>query len=111
MVVHFMSEKINRSKSPALVKFSIINMTYPGLATGEQKTLCELKKMALTDLDVQNMTKEDEEELIEGLKEHHEAKMRNARPNNKSAIRDMIATMDCVADEVRMCLLHCLHRG
>jgi len=70
-----MSEKINGSKSPALVKFSIINTTYPGLATGEQKTLCELKKMALTDLDVQNMTKEDEEELIKALEEHCKAKM------------------------------------
>jgi hypothetical protein len=49
-------------------------MTYVGLAAGEWKTLGELKQMALTDPDVQNLTKEDEEELIEALKEHCEAK-------------------------------------
>ena len=53
-------------------------MTYPGLAAGEWKTLGELKEMALTDPDVQNMTKEDEEELIKALKEHREVKKRNA---------------------------------
>ena len=81
------------------------------MATGERKTLGELKEMALTDPDVQNMTKEDEEELIEALEEHREAKKRNAQPNNKSAVRDIIATMDRVADEVRTCLLHYLHGG
>jgi len=83
-------------------------MTYAGLAAGEQKTLGKLKEMALTDPDVQNLTKEDEEELIEGLKEHCEAKKRNARPNNKLAAQDIIATMDRVTDEVRMRLLYCL---
>jgi hypothetical protein len=48
------------------------------LAAGEWKTLSKLKEMALTDPDVQNMTKEDEEELIEALKEHCEAKKQNA---------------------------------
>jgi len=86
-------------------------MTYPGLAAGERKTLGELKEMALTDSDVQNMTKEDEEELIEALKEHREAKKRNTRPNNKSAARDIIATMDRITDEVRTRLLHYLQEA
>ena len=86
-------------------------MTYPGLAAGEWKTLGELKEMALTDPDVQNMTKEDEEELIKALKEHREVKKRNAWPNNKSAARDIIAAMDCVTDEVKTHLLHYLQEA
>ena len=95
----------------AQVKISIVNTIYPGLATGEWKTLGELKIMALTDPDVQTMAKEDEEELIEALKEHRKAKKQNAQPNNKSAARDIIATMDCVTDEVQVHLLHYLHGG
>lgn len=70
------------------------------MAAGERKTLVELKEMALTDPDVQNMTREDQQGLIKALKEHREDKKQNARPNNKSAARDIIATMDRVTDEV-----------
>jgi hypothetical protein len=95
----------------AQVKLSINNMTDVGLAAGEWKTLGELKEMALTDPDVQNLTKEDKEELIEALKEHCEAKKQNICPNNKLAAQDIIAMMDCVMDEVRMRLLFCLHES
>jgi len=72
----------------------------PGLTNGERKSLSELKAMALTDPDVQNMTTEDEQVLINALREHRKAKKRNVRPNNKSAARDIMATMDHVTDEV-----------
>jgi hypothetical protein len=72
----------------------------PALAAGERKTLAELKEMALTDPDMQNMTKEDEQVLVDALKEHREEKKRNARPNNKSAARDITSTMDRIMDEV-----------
>jgi hypothetical protein len=73
----------------------------PALALGQRKTLAELKEMALTDPDVKSMTKEDEQALIDALKEHREEKKRNARPSNKSAARDVTSTMDRVTDEVR----------
>jgi hypothetical protein len=101
-IVHHMSEKINGCEFSRLCCFDHINMNCPALAAGERKTLAELKEMALTDPDVQNMTKEDEQELIDALKEYREEKKRNARPNNKSAARDITATMDRVTDEVRM---------
>ena len=83
-------------------------MLTPGLTNGERKSLSELKAMALTDPDVQNMTTEDEQVLINALREHREAKKRNVRPNNKSAARDIIATMDRVTDEVgnRVCFTY-----
>lgn len=56
--------------------------------------------MALTDPDVQNLTKEEEEDLIEQLKEHRREQKMNARPNNKSAARDVAATIDNTASEV-----------
>ena len=40
-------------------------------------SLSELKAMALTDPDVQNMTMEDEQVLINALEEHCKAKKRN----------------------------------
>jgi len=72
----------------------------PGLTNGEQKSLSELKAMALTDPDVQNMTTEDKQVLINALREHRKAKKRNVQPNNKLAARDIMATMDRVTDEV-----------
>jgi len=56
--------------------------------------------MVLSDPDVQNMTTEDEQALIDALREHREERKQNARPNNKSAARDIIATMDRITDEV-----------
>jgi len=44
------------------------------MADGEQKTLFKLKEMALTDLDVQNMAMEDEQDLINMFKENCERK-------------------------------------
>ena len=70
------------------------------MADGEQKTLFKLKEMALTDLDVQNMAMEDEQDLINMFKENCERKKWNAWPNNVSAACDTIATMDHVTDEV-----------
>jgi uroporphyrinogen-III synthase len=90
-----------------------IDVNCPALAIGERKTLTELKEMALTDPDMQSMTKEDEQALIDALKEHREEKKRSARPNNKSAAQDILSTMDRVTDEVRRvewpCFTHRAH--
>ena len=112
-IAHHMSEKINGCEFSCPCCFDHINMNCPALAAGERKTLAELKEMVLTDPDIQNMTKEDEQELIDALKEYREEKKRNARPNNKSAARDITATMDRITDEVRMAtgFLRCSPRG
>jgi len=79
------------------------------LAAGEWKTLAKLNEMALTDPDMQSMTKEEEQALIDALKEHCEEKKRNARPNNKSAARDITSTMDHITDEVRKAARPCCY--
>jgi hypothetical protein len=71
------------------------------LAAGERKTLVKLKEMTLMDPNMQSMTKEEEQVLIDVLKEHCEEQKQNARPNNKSAPWDITSTMDCITDEVR----------
>lgn len=68
--------------------------------TGEQKSLAELREMAECDPDVQDLTNKCKEELIEELWRHHNDKRTSARPNNRAAAADIIATMDRVIDEV-----------
>ena len=64
-------------------------------------TLTKLNEIALTDPGLQNMTKEDEQGLIDALKKYCEEKKQNNQLNNKLAAEDITATMDCITDEER----------
>jgi hypothetical protein len=79
------------------------------LAAGEWKTLAKLKKMVLTDPNMQSMVKEEEQVLIDVLKENHKDKKGNAQPNNKSAAQDVTSTMDRITDEVRRATRPCCY--
>ena len=67
---------------------------------GERKSLAELKKMAQDDPELQNLSKERKQELINDLMEARADKKKNARGSNKAAARDVQFTIDRVTDEV-----------
>lgn len=56
--------------------------------------------MAANDPDVKALTDEEIDELKAELEAHREAKKLNARPNNRSATKDVTATIDRVTVEV-----------
>ena len=86
-----------------------VNVNCPALAAGEWKTLAKLKKMVLTDPNMQRIVKEEEQVLIDVLKENHKDKKGNAQPNNKSAAQDVTSTMDRITDEVRRAARPCCY--
>jgi hypothetical protein len=67
---------------------------------GERKSLAELKQLAQVDPELQNLSKERKQELINDLIEARANKKTNTWGSNKAAARDVQSTIDRVTDEV-----------
>lgn len=102
--IHYMSEKVNSGKL-IIAAYPWLRRMYSdnrvGLPAGHRKSLSELQELVRNDLELRSLTDEREQELIDALEEHRGGKKTSVRPNNKSASRDVLATMVHVVDEVR----------
>jgi hypothetical protein len=101
-IVHYLAKTINEGRSPMLWPvLSRLTIQHPlDLPLGERKSLAELKQMAQDDPELQNLSKERKQQLIDDLVEARADKKSNARGSNKSAARDVQSTIDRVTDEV-----------
>jgi hypothetical protein len=70
------------------------------LPPGQKVKLAELKALAANDEEMQNLTKQQEQEFIDKLVEFREHKTTSARANNAAAARDMLCTSDSINTQV-----------
>ena len=70
------------------------------LEEGKRLLLSDIQKLVAADAELQNISIEREEELINNLKQHRELKKSGARTSNVSAAKDARATMLRLNEEV-----------
>jgi len=70
------------------------------LPPGQKTKLAELKALVDDDDTFKNLSKEQEDELIDNLIEHRDNRKHGVRANNAAAARDILCTGDAMTDLV-----------
>lgn len=71
------------------------------LPPGQKTKLAELKALVDDDAALKDLSKEQEEELINNLLEYRENRRSGVRANNAAAARDILCTGDTMTELVR----------
>lgn len=74
------------------------------LPPGEKIQLQDLKNLVTSDEKLQNLTKEQEQMLMDKLVQHRDGKTTSVRSSNAAAARDILCTSDNIIKEVRLYL-------
>ncbi len=74
---------------------------HQGRALGERVPLNEIQKLAKADPELQNLSEEKKQELLNALEEHRKVNKHGLRASNLSASLDVKSTMDQIGSEVQ----------
>jgi hypothetical protein len=103
-ILHFKAMEINQGACARIYYGQLINIINPqtDLPPGQKTKLAELKALGDDDDDsLKNLSKEQEEELINKLLEHRDTKKNGLRANNAATAHDILCTGDAMTDLVR----------
>jgi len=101
-ILYFKAMEINQGACAHIYYGQLINIINPqtDLPPGQKMKLTELKALIDNDDSLKNLSKEQEEELINKLLEHHDTKKNGLCANNAAAACDILCTGDAMTDLV-----------